>query len=203
MSLKSPRGQWVSSLQFHHEYVYMISTVVNRVIRGSDKWTVMYSVACKLTHWPLGDFKEIFRKVIFQLILMIDGWNISCKIVLKWMPMDFTNGKSTLVQVMAWCRQATSHYLSQCWPRSLSPYGVIRPQWVNLWKGHCDNSGCNFHWKISALISRNMCKIFKSSQWYGRSCWWLFVQLLICCIVDNFVSHCWLSISKSARHMHN
>ena len=33
---------------------------------------------------------------------------------------------------MAWCRQATSHYLSQCWPRSLSPYGVTRPQWVKL-----------------------------------------------------------------------
>ena len=32
---------------------------------------------------------------------------------------------------MAWCHQATSHYLSQCWPRSLSPYGVTRPQWVN------------------------------------------------------------------------
>ena len=40
---------------------------------------------------------------------------------------------STLVQVMAWCRQATSHYLSQCWPRSLSPYGVTRPQWVQAW----------------------------------------------------------------------
>ena len=36
---------------------------------------------------------------------------------------------------MAWCRQATSHYLSQCWPSSMSPYGVTRPQWVNLsWK---------------------------------------------------------------------
>ena len=33
---------------------------------------------------------------------------------------------------MAWCHQATSHYLSQCWPRSLSPYGVSRSQWVNL-----------------------------------------------------------------------
>ena len=32
---------------------------------------------------------------------------------------------------MAWCHQATSHYLSQCWPRSLSPYDVTRPQWVN------------------------------------------------------------------------
>ena len=32
---------------------------------------------------------------------------------------------------MAWCHQATSHYLKQCWPRSLPPYGVTRPQWVN------------------------------------------------------------------------
>ena len=58
----------------------------------------------------------------------------SCEIVLIWMSLDFTDDQSTLVQVMAWCRQATSHYLSQCWPRSLSPYGVARPQWVNsLW----------------------------------------------------------------------
>ena len=47
------------------------------------------------------------------------------------MSLDFTDDQSTLVQVMAWCHQATSHYLSQSWPRSLSPYGVTRPQWVN------------------------------------------------------------------------
>ena len=28
--------------------------------------------------------------------------------------LDLTDDKSTLVQVMAWCRQATSHYLNQC-----------------------------------------------------------------------------------------
>ena len=50
---------------------------------------------------------------------------------LRWMPWDLNDDKSTLVQVMAWCRQATSHYLSQCWPSSMSPYGVTRPQWVN------------------------------------------------------------------------
>ena len=75
-----------------------------------------------------GRFQIYLRKEIVQLILVIDGWSISCKIVLKWMPMHLTDGKSTLVQVMAWCRQATSHYLSQCWPRILSPYDVIRPQ---------------------------------------------------------------------------
>ena len=31
---------------------------------------------------------------------------------------------------MVCCSQATSHYLSQCWPSSLSPCGVTRPQWV-------------------------------------------------------------------------
>ena len=38
---------------------------------------------------------------------------------------------------MAWCRQATtSCYLSQYWLRSVLPYGITRPQWVNVrtWK---------------------------------------------------------------------
>ena len=47
------------------------------------------------------------------------------------MSLDLTEDKSTLLQVMAWCHQATSHYLSQCWPRSVSPYGIIGPQWVD------------------------------------------------------------------------
>ena len=65
-----------------------------------------------------GKFEWKFRNSIFKQILVIDGWGI-------------TDDQSTLVQVMAWCRQATSHYLSQCWPRSKSPYGVTRGQWVN------------------------------------------------------------------------
>ena len=50
-------------------------------------------------------------------------FNIS---IIRLMSLDLTDDKSTLVQVMAWCRQATSHYLSQWWPKSLSPYGVTR-----------------------------------------------------------------------------
>ena len=34
---------------------------------------------------------------------------------------------------MAWCSQATSHYLSQYWPRSMLPYGFTGPQWFNIW----------------------------------------------------------------------
>ena len=81
-----------------------------------------------------GIFRWNFGKVIFTLIHVINGCDTSCKIILIWMSIDLTNDKSALVQVMAWCRQATSHYLSQCWPRSLSPYGVTRSQWVNRYE---------------------------------------------------------------------
>ena len=63
-------------------------------------------------------------------------WHISYEIALIWISLDFIDDQSTLVQVMAWCRQATSHYLSQCWPRSVTSYGITRPNWVNsFWLG--------------------------------------------------------------------
>ena len=38
--------------------------------------------------------------------------------------------KSMSVQVMAWCHQVASHYLSQRWPISMLSYGATNPQWV-------------------------------------------------------------------------
>ena len=37
------------------------------------------------------------------------------EIVLRRMPQNGTNEKSKLVEVMAWCRQATSHHPSKFW----------------------------------------------------------------------------------------
>ena len=96
-----------------------------------------------------GKFEWHFRYLIFQIISVIDGWGISCEIALWWMSLDLTDDKSTLVQVMAWCRQATSHYLSQCWPRYLSPYGVTRPQWVKLRRQMCVQLT---HWILGAAV---------------------------------------------------
>ena len=62
-----------------------------------------------------------FKTVIFNLVLLIGIFTSSNDNALRWMPWHLTDDKSTLVQVMAWCRQATSHYLSQCWPISVSP----------------------------------------------------------------------------------
>ena len=68
--------------------------------------------------------------VIFILALVIGIFRSSHDNALWWMPQDLTDDQSTLVQVMAWWCQATSHYLSQCWPIALSAYGVTRPKWV-------------------------------------------------------------------------
>ena len=85
---------------------------VNSLVPGKSEWS--------------------FRWLIFMWMLVITGWGISSEISLRWMSLDFPGDKSTLVQVMAWCRQATSHYLSQCWPRLVSTYVMAKPQWVNV-----------------------------------------------------------------------
>ena len=92
-----------------------------------------------------------FKTAIFNLILLIGIFASSKDNALRWMPRDLTDDKSTLHQVMVWCRQATSHYLSHCWPSSMSPYGVTRPQWVKcpltLTYGNTyQNDGGNIYW---------------------------------------------------------
>ena len=59
---------------------------------------------------------------ISQPLITKSSWKIN----LRRASLDLTDDYSPLGQVMAWCRQATSHYLSKSLPRS--PYGVIRPQ---------------------------------------------------------------------------
>ena len=41
------------------------------------------------------------------------------------------DNESVLAQVMAWRRQATSHYLNQCWPSFLTHICGTRGRWVN------------------------------------------------------------------------
>ena len=72
------------------------------------------------------------KSVISEYMLEIKFMNTFCGIALMFRPGNIFDEKSTLLQVMAWCLQAPSHYLSQCWPGSMSPYDVNRPQWINL-----------------------------------------------------------------------
>ena len=119
---------------------------------------------------------------------------------------------------MAWCHQATSHYQSKCWPRSLSPYDATRPQWVNLnacWESasgeithllrvkHVINYACNWpchHWCIS-------CSTIVTHQWRINVFNWmskiqLFFQLLLEVIYEyDFSSHGSLWISYDFEMM--
>ena len=78
-----------------------------------------------------GSCSSHFKSLIFKFFQTEYSLNSHCEIALSRMPWNLTDDRSTLVLVMAWCRQATSHYLNQCWPRSGSPYGITKPQWVN------------------------------------------------------------------------
>ena len=68
---------------------------------------------------------------IFKLTPRIDIVSTSCKIDFRSMMQYLTDEESALVQIMAWCHQAASHYLRQCWPRSMFPYVITRPQLVH------------------------------------------------------------------------
>ena len=106
---------------------------------------------------------------IFNLVLLIGIFRSSHDNALWWMPQDLTDDKSTLVQVMASCRQATSHYLSQCWLRTLWPYGVARPQWVkwNYQQNVCSET----FWYIFR-------KWWIKWNWWSPCCLWLKMHLL-------------------------
>ena len=111
-----------------------------RNIFGNENIRTYHMVVTRLSILVVTWFKSLapgrsqgdFKNVIFNLALLIGISKSSYDNVLRWMPRDLTDDQSTLVQVMAWCRQATSHYLNQCWPRSPPPYGVTRPQWVDM-----------------------------------------------------------------------
>ena len=100
---------------------------------------------CKVTSWQLRSWNRGIcvnsldpersgydaENSILNLVLLVGSFRSSYDNILRWMPGNLVVDQSTLAQVMAWCHEATSHYLSQCLPRSMSPYGTTRPQWVN------------------------------------------------------------------------
>ena len=71
-----------------------------------------------------------FEIIIFKVIIENSSLSTRGEITQRLMPQTLIDKKSALVRVMVWCRQATSHYLNQCWPRSMSPYGITRPKWL-------------------------------------------------------------------------
>ena len=64
----------------------------------------------------------MLKKINSEHMLFYKFMSTSCEIALRWMLQNIFDDKWTLVQIMAWCCQATSHYLIQYWPKSMLPY---------------------------------------------------------------------------------
>ena len=139
-----------------------------------------HKASVSLTHWPLGDL-NVISKMYFSIFF---HWLVSSDFLMITPSDECHIDKSTLVQVMAWCRQATSHYQSQCWPRSVSPYNITRPQWVKLihWRSGVIYS----HWKPDAHCGNAL-----RPEQNGH----LFADNIFICIFSNWKSCIFILIS--------
>ena len=88
-----------------------------------------------------------------------------------------TDNRSTMVQVMAWCLMAPSHYLSQCRPRSLSSYSITRLQWVKGVKIVTSLLNSTVFTKISKHIGH--------FEWMGPNVWQDISQIWIEYIIKH------------------
>ena len=131
---------------------------------------VHFYVVTDINSMALGKSRCNFKNQIFILDSLISIFISSYHNALGWILQDHTDDKSTLVQVMAWCRQATSHFLSQCWPSFMSSYGITRPQWV---KG----LSCRLWWMrewrnllTSTHVGHRLCHV-GSCEWWVTKIW--------------------------------
>ena len=62
-------------------------------------WKIVHKVVKLVV--PVG-FVRMFREVIFNVILMFDGWGISWTFALSWEALVLTDDTSTLVQLIDW-----------------------------------------------------------------------------------------------------
>ena len=106
---------WNIFLNLMFMFVIYIYSVVHKL--PGDMWLCNSLVPGRCGN----EFKNIVFKLIMQnritLALIVKLLSGKCHRFL-------TNDKLTLVQVMVCCRQTTTNYLCQRWPRPMSPYCV-------------------------------------------------------------------------------
>ena len=73
---------------------------------------------------------------------------------------NLINEKSTLAQVMAWCHQATRHYLSQCWPRCVTIWCHSATKSIKMYNEVENNTvKCHYnacHYNANASLTRSI-----------------------------------------------
>ena len=84
---------------------------------------------------------------------------------------------------MAWCYQATSHCLSQCWPRSILPHGITGTQHISTLKPEqntwhfADYFKCISVSIICCISSANSVKTEVTGQYLNQ--WWPTAQTYV------------------------
>ena len=111
---------WICFYGLTHWTHRVNMSVINNMISGTTLICV-FTKTKQITSSATRRCGSKFESEIFKLTSGIWFFSNSCEIALERMSQDPADDKSTLVQVMSWCHQATSHYLSQCWPGSMSP----------------------------------------------------------------------------------
>ena len=88
------------------------------------------------------NFKSVISEHTFRIKFML----------VRRMPLNKCDDKSTLIQVMAWEGQAPNSYPSLCGTGSISAVGLTRPQWVRRILSIVNRSlRISFNWKKTHL----------------------------------------------------
>ena len=164
-------------------YIYGAHWVNSAVINIQGPVLLHLQDPVLLTHLPLGNLNEILGTFYFpdnfsDWLLRYLLW--TC---LRWMSLNLTECHWTLLM-------APSHYLNQCWPRSLLPYGITRPQLEQLERLRSEDTPRRlmiYHWIILDPKSKedkvkvtNFQKIAKiANMWCANMKWIRWVLLKI------------------------
>ena len=132
------------------KFSYLIACNVS-IHEKTVRFTIFPLWCIRFTLLALGDLNAIW-KLQFSVLFY---WLVSSTYdtILRWMPRELNDGKSQLVQLMAWCRQAASDYYPiQCLPNSVIIWrGATRGQGVNPW------TTVNAWWEFSTMASDKIC----------------------------------------------
>ena len=128
-----------------------------------------------------------FRQITIRLISVIS---------FRWMSLYLTDHKSILawlVQVMAWCRQATTHYQSKCWPSFMSTNGVALDHKKLTAFGSIKLATFDWVFINSLRPSDAICRHRSGST---------LAQVMACCLTEprHYLNQFWLIISKIQLH---
>ena len=161
-------------------------------------WLLLYSSALIFlgrTHCPPLKGGEVILQMYFS---KLDLWIYACDrpIGLMWLPQKTFDDRSTLVQVMAWCRQAPSHYLTQCQPNlchhmtsldhNESKHVYLRTTFetsIGIKCLHFRNTSNRAFIYVACLDNREHLNpsLVLFNIWYNNTCKWLQVLFRIIC----------------------